>query len=108
MLSLRAGGNRGGRKTFSPNITFLEVITECACFIVGVDSVETIVFLYPLQVNDECALSQSVKEEMYKCYPEARRAHMKDGGNFPYLSRSDEVNLYIQVYWIIFSSLATM
>ena len=49
------------------------------------------------QVNDRCALSQSVKEEMYKCYPNAKRAHLKDGGNFPYMSRSAEVNVYIQV-----------
>ena len=48
-------------------------------------------------MNDECALSQSVKEEMYKCYPDAKRAHLKDGGNFPYLSRADEVNIHIQV-----------
>ena len=34
---------------------------------------------------------------MYKCYPNAKRAHLKSGGNFPYLSRPDEVNLYIQV-----------
>ena len=57
--------------------------------------------MYPpplLQVNDECTLSQSVKEEMYKCYPDAKRAHLKDGGNFPYLSRSDEVNIHIQVF----------
>ena len=48
-------------------------------------------------MNDECALSQSVKDEMYKCYPDAKRAHLKDGGNFPYLSRAAEVNVYIQV-----------
>lgn len=46
---------------------------------------------------DHCALSQAVKDEMYKCYPEAKRAHLKDGGNFPYLSRAEEVNVYIQV-----------
>ena len=34
---------------------------------------------------------------MYKCYPDAKRAHLKSGGNFPYLSRSNEVNLMIQV-----------
>lgn len=34
---------------------------------------------------------------MYKLYPNARRAHLKTGGNFPYLCRSAEVNLYIQV-----------
>ncbi|XP_064609632.1 uncharacterized protein LOC135473696 [Liolophura sinensis] len=51
-----------------------------------------------MDVFDECALSHQVKEEMYKCYPDARRAHLKSGGNFPYLSRSDEVNIYIQIH----------
>lgn len=50
-----------------------------------------------VQVFDESALSQRCKEEMYKCYPDAKRAHLKSGGNFPYLSRSGEVNLMIQV-----------
>lgn len=50
-----------------------------------------------MDVFDESALSQSVKEEMYKCYPNARLAHLKTGGNFPFLSRADEVNMYIQV-----------
>lgn len=50
-----------------------------------------------LQVFDESALSQLVKEELYKCYPDAKRAHLKDGGNFPYLSRSTEVDLHLQV-----------
>ena len=49
------------------------------------------------QVYDRCALSQVVKDEMYKCYPDARRAHLKSGGNFPYLSRADEVIVYLQV-----------
>lgn len=49
-----------------------------------------------LQVFDDCALSGSVKDEMYKCYPEARRAHLKSGGNFPYLSRSADVNVMLQ------------
>ncbi len=49
------------------------------------------------QVYDECALSQLVKDEMYKCYPDAPRAHLKSGGNFPYLSRADEVNVHLQV-----------
>lgn len=49
-----------------------------------------------IDVNDRCALSESVKEELYKCYPEARRAHLKSGGNFPYLSRADEVTLFLQ------------
>ena len=58
-----------------------------------------------VDVFDESALSQSVKEEMYKCYPNARLAHLKTGGNFPFLSRADEVNMYIQVsvfFWVKF------
>nr|CAD7428393.1 unnamed protein product [Timema monikensis] len=44
-----------------------------------------------MDVFDEYALSNPVREEMYKCYPTAKLAHLKSGGNFPYLSRSDEV-----------------
>lgn len=51
-----------------------------------------------VEVFDQSALSLEAKEEMYKLYPNARRAHLKTGGNFPYLCRSAEVNLYIQVH----------
>lgn len=51
-----------------------------------------------LDVFDACAISDQVKEEMYKCYPNAKRAHLKTGGNFPYLCRSGEVNLHIQLH----------
>lgn len=51
-----------------------------------------------MDVFDECALSGVVRDEMYKCYPEARRAHLKSGGNFPYLSRSADVNLFLQIH----------
>lgn len=50
-----------------------------------------------MEVFDQSALSLEAKEEMYKLFPNARRAHLKTGGNFPYLCRSAEVNLYIQV-----------
>lgn len=49
------------------------------------------------KVFDQSALSLEAKEEMYKLFPNARRAHLKTGGNFPYLCRSAEVNLYVQV-----------
>ncbi|XP_067667498.1 protein ABHD8-like [Haliotis asinina] len=51
-----------------------------------------------IDVFDDCALSHAVREEMYKCYPDAKRAHLKTGGNFPYLSRSAEVNVFIQIH----------
>ena len=53
-----------------------------------------------MDVFDEYALSNDVREEMYKCYPNAKLAHLKSGGNFPYLSRSAEVNLHLQVILI--------
>lgn len=59
------------------------------------------------QVFDQSALSTEAKEEMYKLYPNARRAHLKTGGNFPYLCRSAEVNLYIQVSLCIPAQSAT-
>ena len=54
-------------------------------------------FLSCNQINDECSLTEPVKEEMYKCYPNARRAHLKNGRNFSYLSRADKGNLVLQV-----------
>lgn len=56
-----------------------------------------IIIIALFQVFDDCALSHSVREELYKCYPEAKRAHLKSGGNFPYLSRCDEVDIFIKV-----------
>lgn len=50
-----------------------------------------------INVWDECAISEAVKSALFKCYPNARIAHLKEGGNFPFLSRSDEVNLHIMV-----------
>lgn len=51
-----------------------------------------------MDVNDDSALSSMVKEEVCKCYPDARRAHLKNGGNFPYLSRPEEVDLFLQIH----------
>lgn len=31
-------------------------------------------------------------------YPNAKRAHLKTGGDFPYLSRPDEVNMHIVIH----------
>ncbi|XP_043253101.1 maspardin-like [Colletes gigas] len=51
-----------------------------------------------IDVFDDYALSNSAREKMYKCYPNAKLAHLKTGGNFPYLSRSAEVNLHLQIH----------
>jgi len=47
---------------------------------------------------DEVALPERVREELYKLYPEAKIAELKVGGNFPYVSKPDETNLYIEVH----------
>ena len=46
-----------------------------------------------MDVLDICAISTKVREEVYKFYPDAKLAHLKSGGNFPYLSRVDECNM---------------
>jgi len=51
-----------------------------------------------LDVFDHCALSQSVRDELYKLYPDARRAHLKTGGNFPYLSRWEDVDMHLTIH----------
>ncbi|XP_064474873.1 maspardin-like isoform X2 [Ornithodoros turicata] len=51
-----------------------------------------------IDVFDDSALSLRVKEDLYKLYPQSRRAHLKKGGNFPFLSRSDEVAVHLQVH----------
>ncbi|KAG0474490.1 hypothetical protein HPP92_014176 [Vanilla planifolia] len=57
------------------------------------DSVITI-----MDTNDYCAIPQALKDEVSERYPGARRATMKTGGDFPFLSRPDEVNLYLQLH----------
>uniref|UniRef100_A0A8C5KA62 Maspardin n=1 Tax=Jaculus jaculus TaxID=51337 RepID=A0A8C5KA62_JACJA len=48
-----------------------------------------------MDVFDKSTLSKEAKEEMCKLYPNARRAHLKTGGHFPYACRSADVNLYV-------------
>lgn len=54
-----------------------------------------------MDVFDDYALGSPVKDNIYKEYPDAKLAQLKSGGNFPYLSRSDEVNLHLQVIILI-------
>jgi len=47
---------------------------------------------------DEVSVPEKLREEVYKFFPEAQVAELKTGGNFPYLSRADETNVYLQVH----------
>lgn len=51
-----------------------------------------------IDTQDEIALPDSVRDELYKLYPKARTAAVKEGGNFPFLSNADEVNVHITVH----------
>lgn len=53
------------------------------------------------QTNDYCAVPQELKDQLNERYPGARKAVLKTGGDFPFLSRSDEVNLYLQVFCFV-------
>lgn len=57
-----------------------------------------------MDVFDHSANSEVTREELYKMYPNAKRAHLKTGGNFPYLSRADEVNMHLFVHLRQFNS----
>jgi len=47
---------------------------------------------------DDVSVPEKVRNEVYKLYPEAKIAELKTGGNFPFLSRADELNMYLQVH----------
>ncbi|KAL9267244.1 Maspardin-like protein [Drosera capensis] len=51
-----------------------------------------------MDTNDYCAIPQQLKDEVGERYPGARRADLKSGGDFPFLSRPDEVNLHLQIH----------
>uniref|UniRef100_M0ZXH6 Maspardin n=1 Tax=Solanum tuberosum TaxID=4113 RepID=M0ZXH6_SOLTU len=51
-----------------------------------------------MDTNDYCATPQSLKDQVCERYPGARRAYLKSGGDFPFLSRPDEVNLHLQLH----------
>ncbi|KAB1217076.1 Maspardin [Morella rubra] len=55
-------------------------------------------FITIMDTNDYCAIPQHLKDELSERYPEARRAYLKSGGDFPFLSRPDEVNLHLQLH----------
>ncbi|GAB4857014.1 hypothetical protein Ancab_014926 [Ancistrocladus abbreviatus] len=55
-------------------------------------------FITIMDTNDYCAIPQQLREEVGERYPGARQAYLKSGGDFPFLSRPDEVNLHLQLH----------
>ncbi|KAG6399241.1 hypothetical protein SASPL_140717 [Salvia splendens] len=55
-------------------------------------------FITIMDTNDFCAVPQELKDQVIERYPGARLANLKSGGDFPFLSRPDEVNLHLQLH----------
>ncbi|XP_043718277.1 maspardin-like [Telopea speciosissima] len=55
-------------------------------------------FITLMDTNDCCATPQQLKDQLGERYPGARQAYIKTGGDFPFLSRPDEVNLHLQLH----------
>ncbi|XP_022157234.1 maspardin [Momordica charantia] len=51
-----------------------------------------------MDTNDYCAVPLQLKDQLNERYSGARRAYLKTGGDFPFLSRPDEVNLHLQLH----------
>ncbi|KAM7494133.1 hypothetical protein LguiB_028742 [Lonicera macranthoides] len=55
-------------------------------------------FITLIDTNDYCTIPQQLKDQVRERYPGARQAYLKSGGDFPFLSRPDEVNLHLQLH----------
>lgn len=55
-------------------------------------------FITLMDTNDYSSIPQELKDQVGERYPGARRAYLKTGGDFPFLSRPDEVNLHLQLH----------
>ncbi|KAI4315301.1 hypothetical protein L6164_028126 [Bauhinia variegata] len=55
-------------------------------------------FITIMDTNDYCSIPQQLKDQLSEKYLGARRAYLKTGGDFPFLSRPDEVNLHLQLH----------
>lgn len=84
-IDLISASDLGGRISLqlsSDNIDKIYMNDKCITIL------QTLNNIYPDSLNDD----------MKKAYPLAKYAIMKSGGNFPYLSRHEEVNMYILVH----------
>ncbi|KAK5847165.1 hypothetical protein PVK06_003468 [Gossypium arboreum] len=55
-------------------------------------------FITIMDTNDYSSIPQELRDQLGERYPAARRAYLKTGGDFPFLSRPDEVNLHLQLH----------
>lgn len=74
------------------HVTWLKSLFSASLFFFFCDSVTGL-----SKTNDYCAVPLQLKDQLNERYSGARRAYLKTGGDFPFLSRPDEVNLHLQV-----------
>ena len=72
-------------------VTLVDVFDDCSLTQVTCFLNHCIVFPHSLQFQD-------VRDETYKSYPNAKLAHLKTGGNFPFLSRTEEINMFLLIH----------
>ncbi|CAN1834201.1 SPG21 [Linum perenne] len=60
-------------------------------------------FITIMDTNDYSATPRQLKDQLTERYPEAKQANLKTGGEFPFLSRPDEVNLHLQVNLLLYT-----
>mmetsp|Transcript_24818 Transcript_24818/g.40860 ORF Transcript_24818/g.40860 Transcript_24818/m.40860 type:complete len:370 (-) Transcript_24818:240-1349(-) len=60
-----------------------------------------------IETLDEIGLPRHLVEQVARRYSQggARVAHLRQGGDFPYLSKADDINMYIQVHMRTHSSI---
>ncbi|GER28003.1 alpha/beta-Hydrolases superfamily protein [Striga asiatica] len=83
-------------------ITIMDICSRLSLFIknerFSLIIVLLVVIILSLKTNDFCAIPQQLKDQVTERYPGARQAYLKSGGDFPFLSRPDEVNLHLQLH----------
>ena len=72
-------------------VTIIDVFDECSLTQVSC-------FIHYYISSQLKIIFQDVRDETYKFYPSAKLAHLKTGGNFPYLSRTEEINMFLLIH----------
>ncbi|MBA0563830.1 hypothetical protein Golob_008792, partial [Gossypium lobatum] len=79
-------------------ITIMDEVEKTKGKALSDSSIVDMVLYMGLKTNDDSAIPQQLKDQLSERYPGARRAYLKTGGDFPFLSRPDEVNLHLQLH----------
>ncbi|KAG8476579.1 hypothetical protein CXB51_033494 [Gossypium anomalum] len=79
-------------------ITIMDEVEKTKGKALSDSSIVDMVSYMGLKTNDYSAIPQQLKDQLSERYPGAKRAYLKTGGDFSFLSRPDEVNLHLQLH----------